>query len=177
MPNVSLPSQAGISNAASVDQAIAAATLAYINGSVLAIPSSGLVIGATFRWHVVMTKTAAGTAARSFHVRVGILGTTGDTSVATMTTGVGTAAIDTGVLDIIAIVQGPITSLCKLNCSSSLYHELATTGFLTKAQDVKQVLSAAFDATVQNFMIGLSVQAGASEVLTIKQVVSEGWGM
>jgi hypothetical protein len=162
-----------VRNQSTADQAPAAATLTYLTGSNLTVPAGKLRIGTVFRWSLVMTKTAAGTAARTFHVRVGTAGTTADTAVLTFTTGIGTAAIDAGCVDIIVTCRGPLSASGIFQGSFSLYHNLATTGFLTKGQDLLAVTSSAFNVTTAGLIVGLSFTSGASELVTFKQIVSQ----
>jgi hypothetical protein len=77
--------------AAVADQAIAAATLTLIAGSMIAIPPQGFQIGTTIRWTIDGISAAVGVAANTITVRVGTAGTTADAAVATFTTGVGAA--------------------------------------------------------------------------------------
>jgi hypothetical protein len=55
---------------------------------------------------------------------------------------------------------------------SHLTHNLATTGFLTKAASVVQGTMAAFNTTTAT-KIGLYVTTGTLEVLTVQQCFSE----
>jgi len=78
-----------LNNVSVANQVVTAATLTYLTGSAISVPAGLLRIGTIFRWTMSLTKTAAGTAANSFFVRLGTLGTTSDTAVCTFTTGAG----------------------------------------------------------------------------------------
>jgi len=155
-------------------QSPAAATLTYITGSNIAVPVGKLRIGTQFRWLLDVSKTAFGTAVRTFHVRIGTAGTTGDAAVLTFTgTLVPTAVADNGVIEINVTIRGPLSASCIARGLFRLTHMLATTGLSTRATEILAVTSSAFDATVANLIVGLSVTTGAAEVLTFEQVITE----
>ncbi len=162
-----------LGNVSSASQQVAANSTAYLVGSDIAVPAGGLRVGTVFKWKLVLTKTAAGTAANTFAVRVGTAGTTADTARVSMDTGTGTAAVDAGQIDISVVVRGPLSGSGIMHGMLTLWHELAATGLHNKATRVHHVASAAFDVTVANLIVGLSCQTAASTVLTFEQVVVE----
>jgi hypothetical protein len=164
-----------VANQSTAAQTPTAATLTAITGSLLTIPTAKLRIGTVFKWHLEMSKTANGTAARNFFVRLGTAGTTADTAILTYTSSAGTAAIDAGYLDIVVTIRGPLSASCIARGMFVQYHDLTTGGFLASGKpiEVKGVTSGTFDATTANLKIGLSVTTGASEVITFEQVVAE----
>jgi hypothetical protein len=154
------------------DQAIAAATTAYLTGSALVIPASRPIgVGTIFRWTVVQSKTAAGTGTGIWEVRFGTGGSTSDTVRVTFTGAVQTAAADQARIDIDVIVRGPIGASCIVNGSFSLAHNAAAAaGFLSPTLDVN---SSAFDITTAGMIVGLSHQSGTGNVITVQQVTGQ----
>lgn len=163
----------GLGNQSTADQTINAATTAYLTGSAIAVPVDKLRVGSVFKWKLSLSKTAAGTAANSFHVRVGTAGTTADTARITFDTGTGTGVADQAQIDIMVTCRGPLSSSGIFQGIFNLSHELATTGFHTKATRVHIVTSAAFDVTVANLIVGLSCTTAALTVLTFQQVLAD----
>lgn len=148
----------------------------YLAGSQILIPAGGLKLGATFYWRVQMTKTAAGTAATSWIVRIGTAGAVGDAAILTFAWPVGTAAIDFGYIDIFAVVRGPLGAACIMFGHTFTHHNLATTGLINVQQQNLAVTSGAFQSGTTGLIVGLSVTTGASVALTIAhcEVVGEG---
>lgn len=151
---------------------VANAADTYLAGSALAVPPHLLQAGTTFKWRMFMTKTAAGVAAPAWNVRVGTLGTTGDASRLLFTGPAQTAAVDTGFVEITAIlrntgVAGVLAGGLVLN------HNLAATGFANVGSPVLQVTSAGFDTTVASLIVGVSVNPGAAGVWTHQVVKAE----
>ena len=164
-------------NQSTADQATAAGTDTYLTGSSITIPTSRpLAIGTKFLWKIVATKTAAGAAAWSMIIRFGTAGTVSDTARLTFTqvTNVQTAAVDTGVWDIVAVVRGPIGASCIVAGGLNFTHHLAATGFSTVGTgDCYQITSAAFDCTTAGMIVGLSCNPGASGVFTFQVVQTD----
>lgn len=158
-----------------VDQAIGAATTAYLTGSALVIPASRpIAVGTIFRWVIVMSKTAAGTGAPVFEIRFGTGGSTSDTVRITFTSAFAqTAAVDTARIDVDAIVRGPIGASCIVDGSLCLTHNLAATGFATVSSPTLNVASAAFDITTAGMIVGMSHQSGTGNVITVQQVIGQ----
>jgi len=155
-----------VANASIAAAAAAFAADTYLSGSSCQIPVVGDWKAAQqYRCRFDMVKTAAGTAAFTVNVRMGTGGVVGDASVLSLAFAVGTAAIDSGMFELIlnfravgagttAIVAGVIT------CD----HALAATGLITTGASGWGMISgtsAGFNSTTQNF-IGLSVNGGAS---------------
>ena len=165
----------GIGNT-NLSNVVASAADTYLTGSPLAVPSHGLQIGTRFRWRMWMTKTAAGTAAPVWNVRFGTAGTIADAARLTFTGPAQTAVVDTGYVTIDAVVRsiggaGVVAGVLILN------HNLATTGFANLSSPTLQVVSAGFDTTVPNLIVGVSVNPGASGVWTHQGVSSEMHGI
>jgi len=163
-----------LGNQSSATQAPAAATLTYLTGSDIDVPVGLLRVGTTFKWRLDLTKSAAGTAIRTFHVRLGTAGSTADAAIITFTgVLVPTAVVDQGFIDINVTIRGPISASCIARGSFALTHNLATTGLSTRAMELLGVTSGTFNATTANLVIGLSVTTGTAEVLTFQQVIAE----
>lgn len=169
----------GLRNAATAAQSPAAATSTYLVGSDIAVPVGKLRVGTVFRWTLEYSKTAAGTAARNFFIRIGTAGSVADAAIITIATEAGTAVADTGSMDITATVRGPLSASCILAAVASYMHSTSgTTGLsATNEVGVRNVISAAFDATVAGLIVGLSCTTGASEVLTFDTVTVEAFNL
>lgn len=156
---------------------VANAADTYLVGSRIDVPAHGLQVGTRFRWTLAMTKTAAGTAAPVWSVRVGTAGTTGDTARLTFTqVALQTAAIDTGWVEIVAIIRS-VGAAGVMAGGLHMAHVLAATGFSTLDHNVMSAVSAGFDTTVANLFVGVSVNPGASGVWTHQIVTVEASGI
>ena len=136
----------------------------YMTGSPVAIPNSLVRVGTAYRFKFDMVKTAAGTATPIFVVRFGTAGTTADTARLTFTFGAGTAAIDTGLIDITAYFRVAGASATMVGIAR-ISHHLAATGLTSTGASGNGIIlatAAAFDATVANSIIGVSFNGGAS---------------
>lgn len=160
-------------NFSSTSQAPAAATRTYITGSNIAIPTGKLQIGTMFRWKFNMTKTAAGTASSTFDIAVGTAGTTADTARVSFTKPAGTAVVDEGTVEIIATCRGPLSASGIFVGQFSMIHNLSATGHATIPCVCVNTVSAAFDVTVANLIVGLCITSGASDAITIQLVQAE----
>lgn len=154
-----------------------AATLTQLSGSSIAVPSGLLRIGTIFKWKFDITKTGAGTATSAYHVRIGTANSTADTAILTFTKPLGSGVIDTGIIQIDAVVRGPLTASCILAGMFELRHNLATTGHnvtpATATPAYSFVVSSAFDATVANLFVSLSCTTGASDAITTQIMIAE----
>ncbi len=148
------------------------ATDTYITGTLINIGTAGawkagMVYVATF--DMVRTNAAA-TATPIVTLRMGTLGTTGDTTLAlAFTFGAGTAAADTGVFTLTAEFRSVgsgtsavVAGVCELK------HQLASTGLTntgTAGYQAVPVASSGFNSTTPT-IIGVSFNGGASFVGT-----------
>lgn len=162
-----------IQNASIADQAVGASTTAYITDSKLIVPPAKLRLRSWFRWKVWVDKTAAGTIALIFLVKIGTLGTTGDTTLFTITLGVGTAAVDTGWLDITIVLRGPLSAAGIFIMEAIFDHTLATTGLNNVQRQTQQTVSAGFDVTTAGLILGLAVTTPALYALTFRTLTAE----
>lgn len=151
---------------------VASAADTYLTGSALAVPQHLLQAGTVFRWRLYMTKSAAGVAAPTWNVRVGTLGTVADASRLLFTGPAQTAVIDTGTVEIVAVLRN-IGLAGILAGGLRLSHNLATTGFAVLGAPTLQVTSLGFDTTVANLIVGVSVNPGAAGVWTHQIVLAE----
>jgi hypothetical protein len=155
----------GHSNA---DQLLAAADT-YVTDSGLLVPSFGIQTRTLVRWWLSLSKTAAGAAAPVWNIRIGTLGTTGDTARWTHTGVAQTAAAETGLYILTACFRNAgaaCTIAGTLECTRT--GGTAATGLASVP--AAQVTSAAFDSSfVLGQIIGLSINAGASSAWTITQ--------
>lgn len=166
----------GIQNQNTAD-VVANAADTYLTGSALTIPSHLLQVGTRFRWRLAMTKTAAGTAAPVWVVRIGVNGTTADAAILTFTqVALQTAAVDTGVVSIDAVLRNVGAAGILAGCLE-MNHVLAATGLSTLTMNVMQVVSAGFDTTAAGLIVGVSVNPGASGVWTHTLVAGEVYGL
>lgn len=136
----------------------------YLVGSSLTVPGSLVQAGTTYRLLFDMTKTGAGTATPILAIRFGTAGTTSDTARLTFTFAVGTAVIDTGIIEVWAHWRNVGVSSVLVGMAR-LTHHLAATGLTTTGASgvgIILVTSAAFDSTVANSIIGASFNGGTS---------------
>mgnify|MGYP001606297451 CR=1 FL=1 len=162
-----------IQNYSTVAQAPAAATRTYIAGSALTIPTGKIQVGTKFRWRFNITKTAAGTAASTYDVAVGTAGTTADTARVSFTKPAGTAAVDAGWIEIIVICLGPLGVNGVFVGEFSLIHNLSATGHAAIPCVCVNTISAGFDVTVANLIVGVCITSGAADAITIQMVDAE----
>lgn len=158
-------------------QTPAAATLTQLAGSSIAVPSGKLRIGTIFRWRFDIVKTAAGTATSAYHVRVGVNNTTADAAILTFTKPLGTAVADNGIIQIDAVIRGPLSSACIMAGIFEMRHNLISTGHNTTrahaTPEISVVVSSGFDATVAGLFVSLSCTTGASDAITIQVMIAE----
>ncbi len=162
-----------LNNYSAADQTITAATTAYLDGSAITVPAGNLRVGTVFRWTITLSKTAAGTAANTFNVRIGTAGTTADTSRVSFALPVGTAAIDVGTIDVMVTIRGPLSASGIAQGQLRMTHNLSATGLSTLPGVAINAISAAFDVTASGLIVGLSCTTAAATVLTFQQVVAE----
>lgn len=136
-------------------------------GSDIAFPAGRIAAaGAVYRLVFDMVKTGAGTATPVISIRFGTNGSTADTARLTFTFAAGTAAIDTGLFEILAHFRtvGAGTSAVLVG-NARLTHHLAATGLTTTGAAGNAIIlntSGGFDSTVANSKISASFNGGAS---------------
>ena len=162
-----------LKNTSTTSQGAGFAADTYLTGSNITLPTGGPVVGTTYKLTFDVTKTAAGTATPIIQVRIGTLGTTGDASILTFTFGAGTAAIDTGIFEIIATFRtvGSGTS-AVLQGITRLVNNLTTTG-ISNAKKSVSTTSSGFNSTTAGLIIGVSYNGGTSASHTVQLVRAE----
>lgn len=160
-------------NQSTADQTINAATTTYLTNSNISVPVGKLRIGTRFIWRITLSKTAAGTAGNIFIVKLGTLGTTGDTSVLTFTLPTATGVADVGFIEIVVTVRGPLSASGVLQGHLVMVHNLQTTGLANIPGVALNVTSGVFDVTTANLIAGIVCTTAASTVLTFQQVCAE----
>jgi len=153
---------------------VANAADTYLTGSGLVIPTGlALQVGTAFRWRIAMTKTAFGTAAPIWNVRVGTAGSIADTARLVFTqVALQTAAADTGIVSIEAVLRNVGAAGVLAGCLE-MNHILASTGFSTLTMNIMQVTSSGFDTTVAGSIIGISVNPGSAGVWIHQLIMAE----
>jgi hypothetical protein len=150
-----------------------AAATTYLIGSDILVPTTERVkVGTIFRWHGIVTKTAAGTLASSILVKCGINGSTADATLLTFALPAGTAVIDTGYLEINVTIR-VIGATATLHGSLLFTHNLATTGLIIQNQSVEQATSGTFNSAVDVLRFGLAFTAGTSQAWTFQSLFGE----
>ena len=149
----------------------------YLVGSSIAVPNGFFRVGSTYRLTFDVTKTAAGTATPIITVRIGTAGSVADAAILAFTFGAGTAAADTGRVDILAVFRtvGGGTS-AVMQGMAQIAHHLAATGLTStgaSGMGIVLVTSSGFDSTTPSSVIGASVNGGASAAWTITLVRAE----
>lgn len=136
-----------------------AGTPVYVVNSNLNIPSTvttGIAIGTTFVWRIVMSKSAAGTAAFNIIIFRGTNGTTADTADVTQSMGTSTAAVDTLFLDIKATFTAVGASGSYIWSISPVHTAATATGFgLTIATVPFTGTVSAVNTTTANLKFGI----------------------
>lgn len=166
----------GLSNYSTVSQAPSATVRTYITGSSISVPTAKLQVGTCFRWTFSMTKTGAGTAASTIDIAVGTAGTTADTARVSFTKPAGTAVIDEGTVVVNAIVRSIGASGVMVG-QFNMTHNLSATGHMTIPCACVNTVSAGFDMTTANLIVGLCITTGASDAITIQLVQAEAWNL
>lgn len=138
----------------------------YLAGSSISMPAGGPVVGTTYHCMFDMVKTAAGTAAFVVNLRYGTAGTTADTAIISFSFTAGTAAADTGLIEIWGHFRtvGSGTSAVFV-AHAGLSHLLAATGLTTLGASgyaAITTVSSGFNSTPASSILGLSVNGGAS---------------
>jgi len=165
---------AHVGNALIADQAIAAATLTLLTGSLVSVPPQGFQIGTILKWTIVGNSAAVGTAANTVVVRLGTTGTSADAAVATFTTGVGSAAAAEFKIVIELTVRtlgAAATAIAEAMVDSGALG--VPGGFIAQANNVLLGVMAAFNTTTAQQFWSVSMLTGAAKTLTIRQCFCE----
>jgi hypothetical protein len=153
---------------ANADQLLAASDT-YVTDSGILVPSSGIQTRTLVRYWLSLSKTGAGLAAPVWNVRIGTLGTTGDTARWTHTGVAQTAVAETGAY-VLSLTFRNAGAACTIAGTLECVRTGGTAATGLASVPVAQVTSAAFDSSwVSGQIIGLSINAGASSAWTITQ--------
>lgn len=166
----------GISNYSVASQAPTATTRTYVTGSALRIPKNKLQVGSSFEWVINLTKTGAGIAASTFDICVGTAGTTADTARVSFAKPAGTAVADQGTVTIRATVRS-IGASGVIVGDFTMTHNLAATGHMVIPCANVVTISAGFDMTVNDLIVGVCITTGAADAITIQMVQSFAWNV
>lgn len=162
-----------LKSSASVAQQTGFSADTYLTNSGILLPAGSMVAGMVWEWRIVLTKTAAGTAAPVWQVRIGATRSTSDTSRLSITTASQTAAADTALVTVLVTCRS-VGASGVLRGAVHLQHNLAATGFANTPAgfNVVQGTSAGFDnSALGGSYVGLSVNGGASAAWTVEQVI------
>lgn len=172
-----IPAYFMVRNVSTSDQLVSATT-AYLSGSGILMPNIALqpsmAVGARFTWRMTVVKTAAGTAATTFFIQLGTTGTTSDADIITLALPVGTGVVDTGYIEITAVVRGPLGASCIVTGTLAMKHNLATTGLINLSTVVVFGLSGSVTSSTANLNMSLAVTTGASQAWTFRQLSADG---
>jgi hypothetical protein len=159
--------------AATAAQGAGFASDTYVTNSGLLVPGFGMQAGMVFMWQISGSKSAAGTNAPVYTVRLGAAQSTADTARITLTSSAQTAAADVGILTIMVTVRN-VGASGVLAGTASWSHNAAAAGFASTDAGAVEANSAAFDnSAVGGQYLGLSINGGASASWTLTQVVAE----
>lgn len=165
-----------IGTGAFADQAISAATLTALTGSVVAVPPQGFQIGTTLQWVINLTGGAAGTTVGgTFKLKLGTNGTSADADVASFTM-VGGAATA-----VVSEVQVVITITVRtLGAAATAYATLQLTnagaagtavGFIGNLAVQLAPTMTAFNTTTAQQFFSVALTTAAVKTATIRQVI------
>lgn len=156
------------------NQTLTASTPTYIIGSNLKFVAKSLHVGTRFKWVMVISKTAAGTASSTISIRLGTSGSTSDSEIISLVKPAGTAVADTGYFTIDAVITyvNEDQTECIIKADINMTHNLTSTGMCTTSAIVSQVTSSTFSiSTATN--IGIVMTTGASDAYTVKMVMTD----
>lgn len=149
-------------NTVQQSQVTVAGTFYYIAGANInlpAVPLTGIVVGSTIRWRIVLNKTAAGTGTFVIAVHMGTLGTISDTKVVSQSIGTQTAAVDTVAIDVMltftAVGNGTATFYWTI-CPAQKAATATGFGVVTGASGVFSGTVSALNSTTASLKFGLS---------------------
>jgi hypothetical protein len=145
----------------------------YVTNSNITIPTARMAAGVAYYLRLMITKTAASTAIPTYSLRFGTAASTADTARCAFTqTSAQTGVIDTAWLEVFATFR-VYSTVAVLAATIRMTHDLAATGFISRAEYLQNVVSGTFDATVANSKIGLSMNGGTSSAWTVQQGIAQ----
>lgn len=155
-------------------RAVAAATLAaadaYVTGSGILVPSSGLQAQTRYTVRFDVTKTGAGVAAPVYTIRLGTAGSTADTALLALTGVAQTGIVESAWFELEVTFRSTAACTAALICTRT--GGTAATGIA--AVPVQLGTSGAIVTTwAAGQTLGLSINAGGSSAWTLQQVQTE----
>jgi len=177
------PNRFLVVNSWNTAQTPTATTRTYLNGSKVAIsplgmqaPISGVQAGTVITWQFDMTKTAAGSASSTIDIAFGTTGTVSDTAQVSFTKPAGVANADYGIVVVQMVVQSVNTSTGAVTGNILVFdNQTGAGGHLASGKYIyaQQVTSGSFNTTFAGAAyVGLCITTGASDSITINQVVA-----
>lgn len=161
----------GAANYSTASQSGFATDTYVLNSNVAVRAGVGLVAGTRYRCTFSVTKTAAGTAAATFAVRIGTAGAVADTARLTFTADVAqTAAIASGIITVEVLVRSQSATGV---IAGGVGVATSSVGLGGGATGVSSTFDNTFATLGATNSIGLSVNGGASAAWTINHVVAE----
>lgn len=166
----------GGKQASVANQAIAAATLTQITGSLIALPPQWCQAGTVLRWTIIGNPSVSAAAASTWAIRLGPLGTTADPTVFQPAFGAGTAGSTVAfrqTIDMTVRVPGVPPTAVTSRCSATLLNQGAV-GITNAAVQVQHANGTAFNANTSGLLYAhISFQGGAGVTTQIEQVYVE----
>jgi hypothetical protein len=146
----------------------------YMAGSAVTVDPAKLRAGSFYRCKFNVVKTAAGIAAPAISVRLGTLGTTGDTAQTSLTFAAQTGVIDEGVVEVLVNFRsvGAATS-AVVQAEGSLLHRLVTTGLNVTGVFTSVLGTSGGFASTTVTKMGLSLNVGASSSWAVNVVQAD----
>lgn len=144
------------------------ATDSYVAGSGIALPAARLRPGTRYVLAFDAAKTAAGIAAPVLTLRLGS-GATGDAALAQLAFPAQTLAADDGRFSL-EVTFRSVGPAAVVQAVAALTHTLAATGLSSAAAPVRRATSAAFNASADNLVLGVSLNAGSLAAWTVSLV-------
>lgn len=158
-----------IFNNSNPTQVLPADTDTYLVGS--NISTGTIKAGSIVNWDIAVVKTAAGVAPPVFTVRFGTAGTVSDSVLLIFTGSAQTAVADGGVISIKCTFKtvGSGTG-AVLAGYYTLIHNGGNTGLSTVPVNFAFQTSAGFNSTLNNAVLGISIDSGLAAAWTVNQV-------
>jgi hypothetical protein len=135
-----------------------------VTGSLIPLPVNGLMVGSRFAWDIVLIKTAAGTATWALQVKFGTTGGTGDTAIASWTSGTNTAAVDQMTIRIICEIL-TLGASATARCNAFSVNSLTAVTGLSRLTGAPTA-TATFNSAGSPAYIHIGCTPGASAVMT-----------
>jgi hypothetical protein len=159
-----------INPASSAMNVVASAADTYVGGILV---SNRVQAGSEVSWRILVSKTAAGTAAPILTFRTGTLNTQGDTSRVALTSPfLQTAVADTGLIIATMKIRTHAGGTSGIVVAGyELSHALAATGLGTQPSYAQAGTSAGFDTTAAGLYFSLSINPGTAGVWTMDSTV------